>query len=84
MILAWFAKMGLPAWALKALAVVGATLAAVFYLLAKGEKMGKASIQAKTQAAVAKAQGQAQDVQDKVSAKPTGQAAKDLEDKWTR
>lgn len=84
MILAWFAKLGVPSWLLKALALVGATLAAVFYLLAKGETIGKAKIQAKTQAAVAKAQGQAQDVQAQVEEQPQGQAAKQLEDKWTQ
>ena len=66
------AKIGLPTWAIEALAAVGATLLAVFYLLAKGEKLGKADIQARTTAAVQKAQGQAQDVQQTVQDKPGG------------
>lgn len=59
-------------------------LIALLTLFKKGETAGANKVQVKTQAAVIKAQGQAADVQQQVQAKPVGQAAKDLEDKWTR
>lgn len=61
-----------------------AGLAAVLRIFTKGEQAGAAKIEAKQAKAVAKAQEQANVAQSEVSQKPDGQAAKELEDKWTR
>ena len=65
-------------------AILLGILIALLTLFKKGETAGANKVQVKTQAAVIKAQGQAADVNAQVQAKPQGQAAQELEDKWTR
>jgi hypothetical protein len=65
-------------------AIVGSIILAVLALFRKGEKAGRADVQLKQAQAVQKAQEKANVAQSEVSQKPDGQAAKELEDKWTR
>jgi len=59
-------------------------LLAVLRIEKKGEAAGAAKVEVKQAQAVQKAQEKANAAQSEVSQKPDGQAAKELEDKWTR
>lgn len=61
-----------------------AILTGLAYERHKGKVEGEQIAAGKAAGAVAKAQEQANVAQSEVSQKPDGQAAKDLEDKWTR
>lgn len=73
-------------WGKIALAGAGilALLIAVLRIFTKGEQAGAAKVEAKQARAVTKAQEQANVVEQKVNAAPEGEAARELEDKWTR
>lgn len=75
-------------WLWAKLAAVGSfalfILLAIAQIFRKGEKAGESKVIEANTKAMQKAQEQANAVSNQVSQAPDGEAARELEDKWTR
>lgn len=74
----------LKAYVIGVLAAIGAVLFALVYGFTKGSKSGEASVNAKNAQAVNTAVESHNEVEQQIQRKPEGDAAKQLDSKWTR